>query len=186
MDDQDIANVRLDSYFPYIGYLPQEPSVFDGSIRENLMYGLVKEATDDELYNALDYARCDFVRDMSQGLDTEIGERGIRLSGGERQRLAIARIFLRNPEILILDEPTSALDSFSEAAITEALHKLYENKTVIIVAHRLQTVKEADTIVVLKSGSIIEQGTHNSLLALGGEYAHMVDLQSGNIIEHAQ
>lgn len=93
---------------------------------------------------------------------------------------------MRNPEILILDEPTSALDSFSEAAITDALKELFKNKTVIVVAHRLQTVKEADTIFVLKSGSVIEQGTHDSLLTLDGEYAHMVDLQSGNMIDEAK
>jgi ATP-binding cassette, subfamily B, bacterial len=109
------------------------------------------------LAEALEHARCDFIEYMPHGLDTEIGERGVRLSGGERQRLAIARIFLRNPEILVLDEPTSALDSFSESAITEALHNLFENKTVIVVAHRLQTVKEADAIVVLGPEGILEK-----------------------------
>lgn len=111
-----------------------------------------------------------------------IGEKGIRLSGGERQRLAIARIFLRNPEVLVLDEPTSALDSFSEAAVTAALHELFEGRTVIVVAHRLQTVKEADTIYVLgKGGVLLESGNHESLIAQSGEYSAMVDLQSGTI-----
>lgn len=172
--------VRLDSYFPHVGYLPQEPSVFDGTIRENLIYGMEVVPTNESLAKALDRARCDFVEYLSNGLDTEIGERGVRLSGGERQRLAIARVFLRNPEILVLDEPTSALDSFSEAAVTEALHELFQNKTVIVVAHRLQTVKEADSIIVVgEDGRILESGTHAELLARNGEYAAMVDLQSG-------
>ena len=174
---------RLDSYFRYIGYLSQDPSVFDGTVRENLTYGLTEEVDDARLYSALSHARCDFVQHFELGLMTEIGEKGVRLSGGERQRLAIARIFLRNPEILILDEPTSALDSFSEVAITEALQELFQNKTVIIVAHRLQTVKEADTIVVLGPEGILETGTHKELMQHDGEYAKMVDLQSGNLRE---
>lgn len=182
-DGQDVSSLRLDSYFSHIGYLPQEPSVFDGTVRENLRYGLAGEVEDAELEKALSHARCDFVSALPNGLETEIGERGIRLSGGERQRLAIARIFLRNPEILVLDEPTSALDSFSEAAVTEALHELFSGKTVIVVAHRLQTVKEADNIVVMADGGILESGTHEELLAIGGEYSRMVDLQDGNLRE---
>lgn len=181
VDGQDVSELRLDSYFPHIGYLPQEPSVFDGTIRENLRYGLDRETSQEELETALRHARCDFVEHMADKLETEIGERGIRLSGGERQRLAIARIFLRNPAILVLDEPTSALDSFSEAAITEALHELFAGKTVIVVAHRLQTVKEADKIVVMGEGKILESGTHAELIALGGEYSKMVDLQDGSL-----
>lgn len=180
VDGQCLADVRLDSYFPYVGYLPQEPSVFDGTVRENLAYGIPVAPSDSQLHEAIRYARCDFVESMKDGIDTEIGERGVRLSGGERQRLAIARVFLRNPEILVLDEPTSALDSFSEAAVTEALHELFQNKTVIVVAHRLQTVKEADSIIVVgEGGQVLESGTHTELLARNGEYAAMVDLQSG-------
>lgn len=181
VDGQDVASLRLDSYFPHVGYLPQEPSVFDGTIRENLRYGLERETSEEELKTALAHARCDFVEKMPEGLETEIGERGIRLSGGERQRLAIARIFLRNPKILVLDEPTSALDSFSEAAVTDALHELFSDKTVIVVAHRLQTVKEADKIVVMGEGKVLESGTHAELIAMGGEYSKMVDLQDGRL-----
>ncbi len=151
--------------------------VFDGSIRNNLLYSISngRHVSDQELWEALKNAECDFVTD----LDTQIGEKGIRLSGGERQRLAIAKLMLKNPEIIILDEPTSALDSFSEEAITRALDRLFKNKTVIIIAHRLQTVKKADTIVVMESGKILEQGTHQELIEKNGNYKKMVDLQSG-------
>lgn len=124
-------------------------------------------------------AKCEFIYDLPQWVDTEIGERGIRLSGGQRQRLAIAKIFLKDPEIIILDEPTSALDSFSEEAITEAMHNLFENRTVIIIAHRLQTVKHADDIIVLDHGEVVERGTHHELVSQSGSYATMLELQSG-------
>ncbi len=178
VDGQDLSRTALKSYYRYIGYLTQEPMVFDGSVRENLLYSLpdhtAKITTDIQLYEALKNAECDFITD----LDTQIGEKGIRLSGGERQRLAIAKLMLKNPEIIILDEPTSALDSFSEEAITRALDRLFKNKTVIIIAHRLQTVKKADHIVVLEHGKIIEQGTSLELIDKNGQYKKMLELQS--------
>lgn len=184
IDGQNLFGLRLDSYFPHVGYLSQEPSVFDGTIRENMILGISDTPSDQDLLVALAHAKCDFIDRLPYGLDTLIGEKWVRLSGWERQRLAIARIFLRNPEILVLDEPTSALDSFSEVHITEALRELFQNKTVIIVAHRLQTVKEADNILVLgPGGQVLEQGTHDQLLAQGWEYAQMVDLQSGVVRE---
>lgn len=134
-----------------MGYLSQEPAVFDGTVYENLTYGIDTGTviTDTRIQESLQKAQCDFVYALPSKLQTEIGEKGIRLSGGERQRLAIARLFLENPEIIILDEPTSALDSFSESKISQALETLSKNKTLIVIAHRLQTVKNADTIVVL-------------------------------------
>jgi len=178
IDGQDMSRIALKTFYPYIGYLTQEPMVFDGSIKDNLLYSLpenqAKTITDQLLYDALKNAECDFITD----LNVQIGEKGIRLSGGERQRLAIAKLMLKNPEIIILDEPTSALDSFSEEAITRALDKLFQNKTVIIIAHRLQTVKKADVIVVLENGKIIEQGTSAELISHNGQYKKMLELQS--------
>jgi ABC-type multidrug transport system fused ATPase/permease subunit len=178
VDGQDLSRIALKTYYPYVGYLTQEPMVFDGSIKNNLLYSLSDKAaqniTDQQLYEALKNAECDFITD----LNAEIGEKGIRLSGGERQRLAIAKLMLKNPEIIILDEPTSALDSFSEEAITRALDRLFKNKTVIIIAHRLQTVKKADVIVVLENGKIIEQGTSEELINKNGQYNKMLELQS--------
>lgn len=178
VEGQDLSRIALKTYYPYIGYLTQEPMVFDGTIKNNLLYSLsdkvAQNITDQQLYEALKNAECDFITD----LNAEIGEKGIRLSGGERQRLAIAKLMLKNPEIIILDEPTSALDSFSEEAITRALDRLFKNKTVIIIAHRLQTVKKADVIVVLENGKIIEQGTSEELINIGGQYNKMLELQS--------
>jgi ATP-binding cassette, subfamily B, bacterial AbcA/BmrA len=156
-----LDETALKSYYPHIGYLTQDPGVFDATIRENLVSAVSimlkdldnhsdKKNLEQKLTEALKLAQCDFVFEMEKGLDTEIGERGVRLSGGQKQRLAIAKIFLKNPEIILLDEPTSALDSFSEEKITEALNTLFEGRTVIIIAHRLQTVKKADDIIVIE------------------------------------
>ena len=130
------------------------------------------------LISALKLAHCDFVFELENWLDTEIGERWVRLSGGQKQRLAIAKIFLKDPEIILLDEPTSALDSFSEEAITIALDKLFVGRTVVIVAHRLQTVRKADDIIVLEWGKIIERGVHDDLVNQWWVYAKMLELQS--------
>jgi ABC-type multidrug transport system fused ATPase/permease subunit len=179
VDGQDLKNVSLNTYYKNIGYLTQEPMVFDASVRENLLYSVASKdlhkITDEKLFEVLKYAECEFITD----LDTQIGEKGIRLSGGERQRLAIAKLMLKNPKIIILDEPTSALDSFSEDAITRALDKLFENKTVIIIAHRLQTVRKADKIYVIEDGKIIEEGDHHDLKQKEGHYKKMLDLQVG-------
>ncbi len=156
----NLATTSLQSYYRHIGYLTQDPSVFDGSIRENLVSVLLERdlpSVEKDLAIALEKARCDFIYDLKDGLDTQIGERGVRLSGGQKQRLAIAKIFLKNPEIILLDEPTSALDSFSEEFITQALDELFINRTVIIVAHRLQTVRNADEILVIDAGKIVQR-----------------------------
>lgn len=179
VDNQALVEISLKTYYPEIGYLTQEPSVFDGSIEENLTYALEKKPTKQKLEEAITLANAQFIYDLPKWLQTQIGERGIKLSGGQKQRLAIAKIFLKNPKIIILDEPTSALDSFSEEKITEAMHNLFAGRTVIVIAHRLQTVKNADEIIVIESGQIKERGTHTSLLKKNGYYKKMLDLQSG-------
>jgi len=147
--------------------------LFDGTIRENLKYG-DNEATDAQMLEALDKANLgQFVRSLPDGLDTEVGERGTRLSGGQKQRISIARVFLKNPRILIFDEATSSLDSEAEFQIQEAFSRLAQGRTAIVIAHRLTTVRDADIIYVLADGKIVEKGPHEQLIALGGHYARL-------------
>lgn len=185
IDNQDITSIRLDSYYPHIWYLTQEPSVFDGTIEENLLFGTRKKPTKKDIEKAIELSECQFVYELEHGLSTEIGERWVRLSWGQKQRLAIAKIFLKNPEIILLDEPTAALDSYSEEKVARAFEHLFEWRTVIVVAHRLQTVKSADDIIVLEKGRIAERGTHKELLKLWKKYAGMVDLQSWIVKEES-
>ena len=179
VDGQNLEKVSLKSYYKNIGYLTQEPSVFDGTIRDNLTYAVDGKLKKWELDTVITQAKCEFIYDLEDGIETEIGEKWIRLSWGQRQRLAIAKIFLKNPKIIILDEPTSALDSFSEEQITKAMHNLFENRTVIIIAHRLQTVKNADKILVLEDWKVVEEGNHKELVKQKWIYKKMLDLQSG-------
>lgn len=178
IDWQLISELSLQSYYSSIWYLTQEPSVFDWTIRENLFYAIDWSVSDDTLNAIIAQSKCEFIYDLPHWIDTEIGERWVRLSWWQRQRLAIAKIFLKDPKIIILDEPTSALDSFSEEAITQAMNNLFEGRTVIIIAHRLQTVKHADDIIVLDEWKIIERWNHNDLVALWWSYATMLELQS--------
>lgn len=178
IDGQNLSKTALKTYYPHIGYLTQDPGVFDGTVYDNLIYALDKKPSQKKLHQAIADAGCDFIDTLPHGLDTEIGERGVRLSWGQRQRLAIARIFLKDPEIVLLDEPTSALDSVSEEKISHALHKLFAGRTVIVIAHRLQTVKEADHIVVVGDGKVIEEWSHSVLVKKKGAYARMLELQT--------
>lgn len=178
VDGQDLSETDLRSYGSSVAYLTQDPPVFDGTVRENLAYAK-PDATDAEMETALRHAQCEFVFSFPNGMDTEIGDRGVSLSGGQKQRLAMAKVFLKDPEIVILDEPTSALDSFSEAKVSAAIHELFRDRTAIIIAHRLQTVMECDEIVVMADGKIVERGTHSELKEKEGPYRSMLDLQSG-------
>lgn len=179
IDNQKLSETSLKSYYADIWYLTQDPSVFDGSILENFTYALEEKVSDEKISEIITQAKCEFIYDLPNGLDTQIWERGVKLSWGQKQRLAIAKIFLKDPKIIILDEPTSALDSFSEEQITKAMKNLFENRTVIVIAHRLQTVKHADRILVLEDGKIKEDGTHDELVKQEWKYAKMLELQSG-------
>ncbi len=182
VDGQDVAATTQQSLRRSIAYVPQESLLFHRSIAENIAYGR-PDATLDEIREAAASANAlEFIERLPQGFDTLVGERGIKLSGGQRQRIAIARAMLADAPILVLDEATSALDSESEAAVQEALARLMEGRTAIVVAHRLSTVASLDRIVVLKEGRIVEDGPHAELVELGGEYSQLWDRQTGSMV----
>ncbi len=173
IDGVDIRDITLESLRKNIGMVSQNVFLFDGTIRENIAYSN-ENATDEEIIEASRRANIhDFIMTLPNGYDTEVGERGVKLSGGQRQRIAIARVFLKNPKLLILDEATSALDNATEMQVQTALADLSRDRTVIVVAHRLSTIKNADEIVVIGESGIIERGTHDELLSAGGEYAKL-------------
>jgi ATP-binding cassette, subfamily B, bacterial len=183
INNRNVRDFDLTDLRGHIGYVAQEPFLFDGSVRTNMLLAN-EQATEEEIIQALDSARAlQFVQKLPDGMDTLIGERGIRLSQGEKQRLTIARIMLRNPHIVILDEATSSVDTETEKYIQEALEDLMKGRTVIVIAHRLSTVRHADNIVCLENGAIIEQGTHNQLIRKGGQYARLWQIQADIIPE---
>lgn len=182
IDGQNIAYVTQDSLRAQIAMIPQDTSLFHRSLMENIRYGRLN-ATDEEVIKASKQAHCHaFIMQIPEGYNAMVGERGIKLSGGQRQRIAIARAILKNAPILILDEATSALDSVTEKLIQEDLHKLMKNRTTIVIAHRLSTLAEMDRILVFDKGQIIEEGTHEKLLALKGHYAMMWQCQAGGFL----
>ncbi len=183
IDGVDIREYTQESLRKQIAYVPQEPMLFHRSLRENIQYGKTN-ATEEETIAAAKQANAmEFINKLPEGLDTLVGERGVKLSGGQRQRVAIARAILKDAPILILDEATSALDSESEKLIQASLKNLMENRTSIVIAHRLSTIATLDRIVVLENGDIIEDGTHQELLAEKGRYAQLWAHQSGGFIE---
>lgn len=178
LDGEDMQQLDLRTARRFISVVPQESVLFEGTVRENVAYGM-RDAEEDRIVPALRDANAwRFVRELPDGLDTVVGERGARLSGGQRQRLAIARALVRDPRILLLDEATSALDPEAEELVKEALGRLMRGRTTLVVAHRLSTIRRADRIVVLDRGRIIEQGTHAELLEASGRYAQMHLTQS--------
>ncbi len=177
IDGRDINGITLESLRQNIGIVQQDVFLFNGTIRDNILYGKL-DATEEEVIAAAKRANIhDYVMTLEKGYDTEIGERGVRLSGGQKQRLSIARFFLKDPKILILDEATSALDNTTEILIQEALDELCHGRTTLVVAHRLSTIKNADSIVVISDGQILEKGDHNELMAHGGLYSELYNLQ---------
>ncbi|MCA0971444.1 ABC transporter ATP-binding protein/permease [Halobacillus litoralis] len=183
VDGTDIQDIKLESLRSQIGIVQQDVFLFSGTIRENISYGNL-EATDEEILAAAKRARLDdFIVEQPHGLDTVIGERGVRLSGGQKQRLAIARIFLKNPPILILDEATSALDTETEEAIQQSLDELTEGRTTLVIAHRLATIKNADRIMVVTKNGIQEEGSHDELLKQDGLYKKLHQAQFGRPAE---
>jgi len=184
IDGQNIAKVTQESLWRNVSLVPQDPILFHRSLMENIRYGKM-DATAEEVMRAAKLARChEFIMQTPHGYDTFVGERGIKLSGGERQRVAIARAILKNAPILVLDEATSSLDSESERLIQDALSDLIKDKTVIVIAHRLSTVKQMDRIIVIENGNIIEEGTHDSLLDdKNGIYAKLWQIQAGGFMK---
>lgn len=178
IDGMDLSKFDLRTFRRFISVVPQESVLFEGSVRENIAYGM-GSVSDQEVTKALAAANAlEFVNELSEGVDTLVGERGARISGGQKQRLAIARALIRNPRILILDEATSSLDSQSERAIQEALESLMEDRTTFVVAHRLSTVQKADQILVLDKGALLEQGRHVDLVHAGGLYQQLYEAQT--------
>ena len=178
IDNQDLSKVKLSSYRKFLGVVLQDEFLFEGTIRENILFPR-PNASETDLQNAVKAAYVnEFTDRFDDGLDTLIGERGVKLSGGQRQRLAIARAILANPKIIILDEATSSLDTESEALIQKSLTQLIKDRTTIVIAHRLSTIKKADQILVIESGKIVERGNHDELIALGGRYYDLYTYQA--------
>jgi ATP-binding cassette subfamily B protein len=178
LDGRDVRTLSLDALRRQISMVPQEPVLFSGTLADNIRYGRL-QATMDEIVDAAKAANAhEFIERLADGYDTDIGERGVRLSGGERQRICVARAFLKDAPILILDEPTSSIDSKTEAIILDALDQLMVGRTTFMIAHRLSTVRHADLIATLDRGVLVEQGTHDELIARGGLYKQMHDVQT--------
>jgi ATP-binding cassette, subfamily B, bacterial len=180
IDGVDLRELTFDALADTVGVVSQETYLFHASVRENLRFAR-PDATDEEIEDAARAAQIhDKIAELPDGYDTVVGERGFRFSGGEKQRIAIARTVLRNPPVLVLDEATSALDVATERAVGDALERLAEGRTTIVIAHRLSTVRDADQIVVLDRGEVAERGSHEELLAQGGRYAALVARDEGS------
>ena len=177
LDGNDVRKLKLKDLRRQIGIVQQDVYLFAGTVMDNIRYGK-PEATDEEVIRAAIAANAhEFIKNLPQGYDTDIGQRGVKLSGGQKQRLSIARVFLKNPPVLIFDEATSALDNESEKIVQNSLEKLAKNRTTFVIAHRLSTIRNAQRILVLTENGIEEEGTHESLLKKGGIYAGLYEMQ---------
>jgi ATP-binding cassette subfamily B protein len=186
VDGQDVRNVTIPSLRRQIGYVSQDTFLFYGTVEENIAYGTFDADREAVIAAAKAAEAHEFITNLPDGYDTEVGERGVKLSGGQRQRISIARAVLKDPEILVLDEATSDVDTETEMLIQRSLDRLTADRTTFAIAHRLSTVKDADTIVVLEDGRIVERGSHDDLLAEDGLYAHLWGVQAGEIDELPQ
>jgi ATP-binding cassette subfamily B protein/subfamily B ATP-binding cassette protein MsbA len=183
IDGQDIAGIRLESLRDQISVVSQEAFLFNGTIRENILYGRL-DATTEELEAAARAANChEFISRLPEGYDSRVGERGVKLSVGEKQRVSIARALLKNAPILILDEATASVDTATERLIQEALERLMRGRTSFVIAHRLSTIRSASQILVVRQGEIVERGTHDELVARDGLYAKLARIQNTTFIE---
>jgi ABC-type multidrug transport system fused ATPase/permease subunit len=178
IDGRDIRGLTLQSLRDHVSIVPQEPLLFSGTIADNIRYGRLDATMDEVVAAAMAANADDFIARLTEGYETQIGERGVRLSGGERQRLCVARAFLKNATILILDEPTASIDSRTEGVILDALDGLMVGRTTFMIAHRLSTVRHADLILTMDGGAIVEQGSHDELLNRGGLYAQLYAVQT--------
>ena len=184
IDGKSISKFSLESLRKHIGIVQQDVFLFNGTIKENILYGKL-DASDEEVIDAARRANIlDFINSLPNGFETNIGERGVKLSGGQKQRLSIARAFLKNPEILILDEATSALDNTTELLIQNSLNELSKGRTTLVVAHRLSTIKNANEIMVVSNGKIVERGDHEHLMSEDGIYKSLYMLQFKNVSEN--
>jgi subfamily B ATP-binding cassette protein MsbA len=178
LDGRDVCHYTVKALRAAVSVVAQETLLFSATVRDNLLYARA-DATDAMLWEALESANLrDFVEQLPNGLDTIIGERGVKISGGQRQRLALARAFVKDSKIVILDEPTSAVDSESENQIHEGMERLMEGRTVFLIAHRLRSALSADLIVVMEAGQVVETGTHRELMRRGGTYARLYNEQA--------
>ena len=176
LDGEDIRNLKLQSLRNQIGIVQQDVYLFAGTVMENIRYGK-PDATDEEVIRAAKAANAhEFITELEQGYDTDIGQRGVKLSGGQKQRLSIARVFLKNPPILIFDEATSALDNESEKIVQQSLENLAKDRTTFVIAHRLSTIRKAQRILVLTEDGIAEEGTHEELMKKEGIYSSLYQL----------